>query len=281
MIYVSTGGYNDDYINTFEKFLNAGITNVEFSGGKFNDNHISYLKKISKNDINISLHNYAIPPVKPFVLNLSSSNNEIRKKSVDHIKKCIYVSSLINSNFYSFHAGFRLDPKPSTLGKEMNFNILLSFERALQNFNEASKEIIKFAKKYKIQIFIENNVINFKNFKKFGENPFLFTGGKYSNEFMSSLDEYYGILIDTGHLNVSSKTLQFDKNSFIEQIAKKRKIAFHLSENNSFEDENSIFDMNAWFIKYLNIPFSFASIEVYNEKLSKLFDLQNKLEKYI
>ena len=46
MIYVSTGGYNDDYINTFEKFFNAGITNVEFSGGKFNNNHVNYLKKI-------------------------------------------------------------------------------------------------------------------------------------------------------------------------------------------------------------------------------------------
>ena len=199
MIYVSSGGFKENYINIYKKFSDAGIKNIEFSGGVFDHNQIDHLKNINNSGLDISLHNYAIPPAEPFVLNLSSSNKDIFNKSIAHVKRCIYVSSLINSNYYSFHAGFRFDPIPSSLGKKMNSSHLLSFDEAFSNFKKASIEIINYAKIHNIELFIENNVISRDNYETFSENPFLFTGGDQYNDFISTLDEPKTPLLKDDH----------------------------------------------------------------------------------
>ena len=105
-----------------------------------------------KNKLNLKIHNYFPPPREPFVINLATNNKMILKKSIDHIKKSILFAKKVGDNFYSFHAGFRLDPNFKSLGKKIKKINMISKKKALDNFIKQTIKISKFAKKHK-QIF--------------------------------------------------------------------------------------------------------------------------------
>ena len=58
------------------------------------------------------------------------------------------------------------------------------------------------------------------------------------------------LLIDVGHLNVSSLTLKFDKLKFIQNCLPYIE-AYHLSENNRIKDQNIPINNNSWFFKFV------------------------------
>ena len=110
MIYVSTGGFRDfTFLEAINILSHAGITAFELSGGRFLDNINKPLKACSKK-YNIALHNYFPIPKKPFVLNLASFREDIFTASSAHIANAIDLSSQIGAKFYSFHAGYLIDP---------------------------------------------------------------------------------------------------------------------------------------------------------------------------
>ena len=119
MIFVSTGGYKDlAFEDAIKELSKVGIVAFELSGGKFSNDIASKLKKLSEN-YSISIHNYFPPPIIPFVLNLASFNDDIVKASFNHIIKAIDISHSINAKFYSFHAGYLIDPPVNELGAKI------------------------------------------------------------------------------------------------------------------------------------------------------------------
>ena len=52
---------------------------------------------------------------------------------------------------------------------------MISKKKALNNFIKQTIKISKFAKKHKVNILVENNVITKKNMNRFKDNPFLLT----------------------------------------------------------------------------------------------------------
>ncbi|MFN6038013.1 MAG: GNAT family N-acetyltransferase, partial [Bacteroidota bacterium] len=64
-------------------------------------------------------HNYFPAPAVPFVLNLASNNEEIRKKSIEHCINGIRLSYKSGAKFFSAHAGFCIDPSPEELGNPL------------------------------------------------------------------------------------------------------------------------------------------------------------------
>ena len=83
-------------------------------------------------------------------------------------------------------------------------------------------------------LLIENNVLTKKNYLRFNSNPFLFVDEKEINDLMPILPKNVGLILDTGHLNVSSKTLKFDKIKFINKFNKRIK-GYQLSNNNGLK----------------------------------------------
>ena len=116
-LYVSTGGFkNLSPIQAIKKLNEYNIYNIELSGGKYDkDIERKILRINTKNSIRT--HNYFLYPKKSFVINLASENKIIVKKSMDLIKRNILLAKRIKSKYVSFHAGFRFDPVPSSLGK--------------------------------------------------------------------------------------------------------------------------------------------------------------------
>ena len=277
-VYISTGGFNDktadEVIKNFERH---GIFNIELSGGIYKEKLIKQLVNY-KNRFNLKAHNYFPPPKKPFVINLASFDQKIYKKSRNLILNALKFSKKIDSNFYSFHAGFLCDIQPKDLGNKVKKKKLNSRKKCIEIFIKRVNEIAKIAKKSGINLMIENNVITKRNLKEFGESPFLMADPSECKKILNSLSDNVGLLVDVAHLKVSSKTLNFDpKKMFI--LCKNRIMGYHISENDGDRDSNSLFDNNAWFWKYIDNNKEYLSIEVYDrdpKNLKKLFELAKK-----
>jgi sugar phosphate isomerase/epimerase len=269
-IYISTGGFSkkstDLAISDLERY---GFKNIELSGGPHKKN-LFYTIKNKK--LNFQIHNYFPPPKVPFVLNLASLDKRIYKKSLNLVLKAINFSHRLGSGYYSFHAGFLCDVNPSDLGNKIKKKKLNSREICKKIFIKRVSFIAKYANKLDIKIMIENNVITKNNLKEFGSNPFLMTDPVECKEILKELPGNVGLLIDVGHLKVSSRTLKFNpKNMFID--CKKRIFGYHLSDNNGKRDTNAPFTKKSWFWKYLDRSIKYFSIEVYNTSLSKLLKI--------
>ena len=263
-IYISTGGFFDQNgIKSFDYLRKNNIKLVELSGGEHFKNFKKFLPKLKDNS---QIHNYFPPPKKSFVLNLSSKDPTIVKKSINLVKKNILYSRKINSKFYSFHAGFRVDPKPKELGKKFKVKKILSKKEAEEIFLSRLIKLDKIAKKNNVKLLIENNVINKKNLKTFKTNPLLLTTPNEILNFFKKLKYYnldIGLLLDVAHLKVSSKTLGFNLQKAHRDLSKII-TAYHLSDNNGYEDSNQKFTKKSWFWKNLKKKVKFFTIEVYN-----------------
>ena len=223
---------------------------------------------IKKKKTNILLHNYYPPKKKSFVINLASSNKQIQKKSFNMIKQAIYYTNKIGSKFYSFHAGFLLDPSPKLLGKKFGKIRLYDKNLSIKIFVKNIKILSKYAKKKNVILLIENNVITKKNLEIFKKNPLLMCDYNETIKIFKKLPSNVKLLLDVGHLKVSAKTLGFNKIDFIKKL-KKKIFAAHLSENDSINDLNLPVQNNSWFWPYIK-NLNYYTLEIKNEDIKIL-----------
>lgn len=270
MIYVSTGGFpNQTAYKTASEFIKANIIACELSGGAFDKNIEDSLIKL-KSNCNIQLHNYFPPPEKPFVMNLASRDMDIVKKTINHIKKSINLSSKLGTNIYSFHAGYLLDPKVDELGKRVQKQSFLNRKEGLERFIHNVNLLAAHAKKMDTILLIENNVLSQNNYKYFGTNPFLMVEDKECKYVMQNTLENVFLLIDVAHLKVSSTSLGFDKEKFLETVSPWIR-AYHLSDNDGLSDSNKPVTKASWFWPYIKKNLDYYSLEIYDNSPLELF----------
>tara|TARA_B100001063_G_C16769458_1_gene560702 strand:- start:2251 stop:3102 length:852 start_codon:yes stop_codon:yes gene_type:complete len=279
VIYISTGGFRNlkpQFI--IKKFYKAGIKFIELSGGsyvKLNE-IISFLKK--NNYLNYSLHNYFPVPKKHFVINLASNKEKIYKRTLLNIRRSISISNKLNLNYFGFHAGFLFDPNIKHLGKNFDKVKLQNRKKTIELFLKRVNSLAKEAKKKNVKILIENNVITIENYKKFKQNPLLLTHPDEIIKFFKKCDKNVRLLLDVGHLKVSSKTQGFNLSKGHEML-KPYIEGYHLSDNNGLRDSNEEFTKKSWFYNKMKKDVKYISIEVYTKNLKKLKSLQNLIRK--
>tara|TARA_S200000501_G_scaffold377837_1_gene437726 strand:- start:7115 stop:7978 length:864 start_codon:yes stop_codon:yes gene_type:complete len=280
-INISTGGFKSNTaLEIVQMMVENDIHNIELSGGKydpsFEENILSFYKIA-----NLSFHNYFPPPEQSFVLNLASSDNEVSKKSINHVIRAIDLSYSLGIKEYSIHAGFRIDPKVSELGKTVSSKKnLIPLEESKSIFYKNLYEITNYAKNKNINIYIENNVVTKTNLNAFGENPFLLASQDDLEEFIKIKPSCVKLLIDVAHLKVSANTLKFNPVLTLKNL-KKNISAYHLSENQGLKDTNDRIDSGSWFWKYLNKDADFFTLEVYKQSIKSLKDQYKLVNNYL
>ena len=281
-VFVSTGFYKkDNPLEVIKSFSYNDIKQIELSGGRYiNKKNLNKLILTNNKYLNIRIHNYFPVPKSKFVINLASNNKTIVKKSMKQLKNSIILAKNLNNEFFSFHAGFRVDPKPKNLGKKFKKIKIIEKKQAEKTFYSNLIVLNKFAKKENVKLLIENNVVNKKNFKVFGGNPLLLTSPNEIINFFKKLPDDIGFLLDVGHLKVSSKTEKFDLKDAIIKL-NKITTGYHLSNNNGLEDENKNFSSNVWFLKYLKKNLNYYTLEIYNTKLKNIYKTKLMIENFI
>ena len=287
MIFHSTGlfkKYKTSHV--VNKLISNKVFNIELSAGLYEKNIINFLIKKKKENpkINFLIHNYFPASKNPFVLNLSSNNSEIKNKSIKLAKRAIKISRKLDAKFYGFHAGFLIDPKIKSLGKTIDYaSPPISRSLAQKNFIKSVIHLSKFAKKNKVNLLIENNVLSKKNYKMLGYNPLLFVDADEIKFIMKKTPKNVNILLDVAHLNVSSKTLKFNKLDFFKKCEKWIK-SYHLSDNDGLSDNNKFVTTKSWFWKHLKKKVDSYTLETRSSdirKIKKQIQITNiKINKY-
>jgi len=272
MIFISTGGFKSEKsINSINKLMGKGIYDIELSGGEYEVDQIKKIiseKKLHKL-LNLQVHNYFPPPLSPFVFNLGSLDEEISKISMNHALNSIELASKLKSKYYSFHAGFLLDPQVKELGKKIKKRSTYNREISKNTFIERVNVLAKFAETKNITLLIENNVLSRNNFEEFKENILLMVDEPECTEIMNSVRNNVKMLVDVAHLKVSSNSLNFDRISFLKKLDKWI-FAYHLSDNNGKSDSNEKIRLDSWFWPYIKNNLDYYSIEVYGEEPEEL-----------
>ncbi len=214
--------------------------------------NIEELKKIFKiykeKKIEFLLHNYFPSPKKDFVLNISTSNKYILKKSINLVNKAINFSNFIDSKIYGIHAGYFSDSYADKKGNFVFEKKNIGYIKSLENSINFIYKIIQNSRKKNVKILIEN-LFPFNN-----EVRSLFCTFDQINDLMKELPDDVGLLLDLGHLQISCNFFKLDKNKEFDKILNMfsdRIYEIHVSENNAINDSHKVINENSWQIKAL------------------------------
>ena len=239
MIYISSACVKRSNIaEVITLFAERNIKNIELSGGTDYytgiEDDLKVLRK--RYGLTYACHAYFPPPKEPFVVNLASCNDKIYQRSIEHYEQCIRMLNSIGIRTLSVHAGFMIEVETDEIGKKLNNKIVYDKASAYDRFCSAYEYISKQCTINGIDFFLENNVLSSENYEEFGRhNYMMMTDYNSIIEMRKQLD--FNLLLDLGHLHVSSRTLGVNFQEECEKLGKY--IGWmHLSENNGLFDEH-------------------------------------------
>jgi sugar phosphate isomerase/epimerase len=197
-------------------------------------------------------HNYFPAPEIPFVLNLGSGDETIRRHSILFCVNGIRLSYAVGAPFFSAHAGFCVDPKPAELGQQLAKVKSFDREKHWQLFIAAVREVLELTADLPTGFLLENNVLAKMNVYEDGSNPLLNVEVEEMKKMVEEIaDPRVGILLDTAHLKVSAKTLNFDLVAATEEILPFTRCVHH-SDNDGLLDNNQPFGNEYWFLPLMS-----------------------------
>lgn len=251
-----------------------GIPAVELSGGAYSRTYEVDLLALRK-ALALQVHNYFPPPEQPFVFNLASSDPALTERSVQQVREAMRLAVALGRPVYSFHAGFRINPRVAELGQPLGRHALRDRASALEQFGEKVLLLAEEARREGVTLLVENNVLNAVNLATFCEDPLLLTHPDEIATFMESMPSNVGLLLDVAHLKVSARTLAFDPVAAHSQV-KPWIQGYHLSDNDGTADTNEIVKADSWFWEVIDPWLDYYTLEVYrvsSAELAKQYEL--------
>lgn len=238
--YVSTScvrGAHESLEALVQDYLSAGIRSIELGlGPPFRQKDLAgFLRQAGAR---FAIHNYFPAPAEPFVLNLASRTPDVRQRSMQLAERAIDLCAAIGAAFYSVHSGFRADFTPAALGGTLERDAVQDYESSYARFADALRTLARRAQAAGVGLLIEPNVVERHNLVE-GRNDLLLiaTADELSRLFTDVSEPALGVLLDTGHLNVTATTMGFNKNAFVDDIAPYIR-AFHVHDNDGTADRH-------------------------------------------
>ena len=223
-------------------------------------------------------HNYFPAPEIPFVLNMGSGDVEIRTRSIAHCIHGIRLSHQVGAPFFSAHAGFCIDPKPSELGQKLAR--VKSFDRELHwnLFTQSVREVLEKTADLKTGFLLENNVLAKMNMYEDGTSPAFCEEASEMLKVITEIhDPRLGLLLDTAHLKVSANTLGFDAVEHAKAVLPFTRCVHH-SDNEGMYDNNQPFNETYWFLPLMkNAEHAVHVLEVFKQPVEELLRMEKLL----
>ncbi len=255
------------YVSTscFEDRSPAGIraqsercVGVEFSFLNCSrDEALDCAEQVVKQGTPVVLHNYFPPPEEPFVLNLASQTPEILEASRRMCREAINWTAAHGGDFYAAHAGYVADLPDEILGKpeqqrELDPAGFCDREVARETFYESVLELTRHGKACGVRFLIENHVVAQESGETGRELLLMVDAREFLDleRYLSEQGEAAGMLLDVGHLKVSSRSCGFKRERFMDEV-QHLAAAYHLSDNDGCRDQHRPFDASAWFLPWV------------------------------
>jgi sugar phosphate isomerase/epimerase len=242
-----------------ELYRGAGLGAVELGSCVLDpDDALDLVPRLRSLGLDLVVHNYFPPPADSFVLNMASRNDEIAQRSLDFVLDALTLSAELGAPFYSVHAGFLTDP----IGFDGTSFILPApaSERdaavALERFVAALRRALERADSLGLELLVETSVCTDELRGKL----LLLTSDEWDALFRELPSPSLGVLLDTGHLNVTAQTLGLDRLAFVDAIAPRVR-AFHVHDNLGSSDEHLPVESGSW-VHGVLLRESFAGLPV-------------------
>lgn len=210
-----------------EPFVQIGASRP---GGRYEDVVRELLRLAKEHDVRYSIHQSIWLPSDDFFLNLASSNIEIRKASVESLKKSIDFAKSIGAGDVSFHAGYGAEK----VSQEEEFEPLnpsgdTPYESAYSNSISSIYELIDYA---------GNDVhLGIENFNHRPERRYLFS----LVENFSLLPKKIGVILNTGHLFYTGRRIGDSSYTRVMIEALRGRVReMHLNDNDGTEDQHML-----------------------------------------
>lgn len=239
MIYVSSSCISGDNIaDIVRQMAENGLSNIELSGGTQYYDSIDTDLEILRQQYHLryACHAYFPPPRIPFVVNLASCNDTVYRRSIAHYVHCVKMLKRIKCDVLSIHAGFLVEIGTDEIGRKLSSRVVYDEEQAYDRFCAAYEYIAGLCAENDIMLYLENNVLNGENYRRFGfQNYMMMTDHASVMKMKERLK--FNLLLDLAHLHVSAKTLGLD---YIEECNRLKEYVrwIHISENNGIFDEH-------------------------------------------
>lgn len=261
MIFVSTSSFPHlSAAQCVDLLGDYGFRALELSGGVYVPGLYKELLDKSR-QITLQLHNYFPPAEKAFVFNLASLDREIVALSLEHVRTAIRWAVDFGRPVYSFHAGYLVDPQPAELGRKIANRGLFDRQECLKHFIDRVNSLADFAAQEGASLLIENNVLSNENYAEFGADPLLMTAPEEAALVMGQTPDSVGLLVDVGHLKVSSQVLGFDPVEMFSSCDRWIR-GYHFSENDGFHDDNLPVCQDSWFWPHIKTGLDYYSLEI-------------------
>jgi sugar phosphate isomerase/epimerase len=232
-VFASTGCVAGGFWETLGGYRDAGLDDVEL-GTTTEPLGDDLVERLGRHGLRYVVHNYFPPPPESFVLNLASPDAEVRGRSLRLVDAALELAAALGSPIYSVHAGFVSDPIGFD-GRSFVFAAAGDAGAAKERFREALEGPLAHARELGVDLLVENNVC---------------TPAVEGSLLLQAPEEFeeldgFGILLDTGHLNVSAATLGFDRTEFARRLGP-RIGAFHLHDNDGSADRHEPVERDSW-----------------------------------
>lgn len=196
-------------------------------------------------------HNYFPAPADPFVLNLGSADDGIRDRSIAHCVQGMELSQAVGAPFFSVHAGFCVDPRPTELGVRLEQAGRIDRPLHWARFTDAVRQVLARTRHLPTGLLVENNVLAPVNRRADGTDPLLCVDADEQLRLIAQVDDRrLGLLLDTAHLKVSARTLGFDAGAAVERLLPQVRCVHH-SDNDGTVDDNRGFGPDYWFLPFM------------------------------
>ena len=252
--YLSSSCFKNSSVEqAIENCILLNVKHIEMSAPhKYqNTNELSKIfKKYLEKGIEFNIHNYFPPQKKNFVLNIASDKDQVKESCKNLISSTLDLCKISNSKVYAIHAGYLSNASSIKNGMFEFENKGLSYEKAIINSAKFLNEISEKFSRTKTKLAVENL------FPASSKKLSLFCNLVEIKELMERLPDSIGLLLDLGHLNITSRIESFDKFKFLEQYIKlygDRIFEIHMSENNGLKDEHLPVIEGSWQLEALKL----------------------------
>ena len=236
---------------------------VEWSGNISFTPYAEVLSQLKRSRQVNCIHHYFPSHDPPVLVNLA--HPDTCNASVKHVKRSLRLCNELEVPIYGVHAGYAINPKPSRLGRPQLDSPRIDMGESADLFFHALDQLLPEAERLGVKLLLENNVVAHYNFNPEDGNVYWLSSPETT---LPILERYaasdLGVLLDVGHLDVSARTLEFDRLEYVELVLDRIR-EVHLSENDGLEDLNQPLNAQSWYWPMLaNMPcLDLAILEVY------------------
>lgn len=258
-IFVSTACLKGDknYNRVLDTYIQAGIKNIELTGVHpyMPESELGNLiKQYKSHGVEFTFHNYFPPPEVPIVMNFLSQQKKNRDDSKKIIANAIELAKLTDTKIFAFHPGYLREADVNEKGY-FNFkgNSRITFRKGLEIYRDI---FFDFYQSLNINQDVYLGVENLFPNSDGTNDSFMCTYEEIEDLFkfekINKLNLF--LLLDLGHLAISSNILNFNRYEYIEKCIENfgdRIFEIHISNNDEKNDLHNRITKDSWQLKSL------------------------------